>query len=307
MHAATLGAMNAPNTQPAPVTVVGLGLMGGALARALLRAGHPTTVWNRTAAKADALVAGGARRADTLTGALAASPLTIVCLLDADSVRQTLGGAADALAGQTLVNLTSGTPEQARATEAWATERGAGYLDGKILAVPRMIGEPEAFLLYSGSTAVFDAHRPALERLGAAAHLGDDPGLASLYDIALLGQMYAAITGFLHSVAVLNAEGVAASTYLPYALGIHETVAGLLTSAADQLESGDYSAQDSALEMQAVAIGHIAEISRSRGVDATIPSHVADLVQRALAAGHGGDDYTRVIDLLHAPSRKVAA
>src|ERR1044072_8092422 len=50
---------------PAPVTVLGLGPMGQALAGAFLAQGHPTTVWNRTAARAGGLVARGATRADT--------------------------------------------------------------------------------------------------------------------------------------------------------------------------------------------------------------------------------------------------
>lgn len=45
---------------PTPVTVVGLGSMGRALAGAFAGAGHPTTVWNRTPAKAAPLVAKGA-------------------------------------------------------------------------------------------------------------------------------------------------------------------------------------------------------------------------------------------------------
>ncbi|MFD0493920.1 NAD(P)-binding domain-containing protein [Streptomyces rhizosphaericus] len=73
-----------------PVTVLGLGDMGTALARALLRAGHRTTVWNRTAAKAEALAAEGALTAATVGEAVAASPLVVVCLLDYDSVRQVL-------------------------------------------------------------------------------------------------------------------------------------------------------------------------------------------------------------------------
>lgn len=280
------------------MTVLGLGLMGSALARALLAAGHPTTVWNRTPSKAEPLVTEGARRAETVADALAASPLVVVCLLDADSVRETLDPAADALADRALVNLTTGTPEHARATEAWATERGADYLDGKIMAVPRMIGQPEALLLYSGPATLFEAHRATLERFGAATHLGDDAGLASLYDIALLGQMYATITGFLHSVALLGSEGIDAATYLPYATTIHETVAELLAGSVDQIDRRDFTAADSALAMQASAIHHIAETSRARGIDATIPAFVGELMRRAVAAGHGGDDYARVIDIL---------
>jgi 3-hydroxyisobutyrate dehydrogenase-like beta-hydroxyacid dehydrogenase len=60
------------------VTIIGLGPMGQAMARAFLAAGHPVTVWNRTASRADALVAEGAPRAATPAEALAASRLVIL-------------------------------------------------------------------------------------------------------------------------------------------------------------------------------------------------------------------------------------
>ncbi|MFC7468445.1 NAD(P)-binding domain-containing protein [Actinomadura keratinilytica] len=61
------------STAPAAVTVLGLGRMGGALAAAFLAAGHPTTVWNRSPGKADALVVRGARRAGSVAEAVAAA------------------------------------------------------------------------------------------------------------------------------------------------------------------------------------------------------------------------------------------
>lgn len=57
------------------MTVIGLGAMGSALAETFLATGHRTTVWNRSADKADDLVAKGAVRAATVTDAAAASPL----------------------------------------------------------------------------------------------------------------------------------------------------------------------------------------------------------------------------------------
>ena len=71
-----------------PVTVIGLGLMGQALAGAFLRAGHPTTVWNRTAAKAEQLVGEGAKLAGSVGDAVAASPLVVVCVSDYTAVRE---------------------------------------------------------------------------------------------------------------------------------------------------------------------------------------------------------------------------
>src|SRR5690606_37575949 len=68
------------------VTVLGLGLMGRALAGAFLRDGHPTTVWNRTVEKAGDLVGQGARLAASPGEAVAAAPLTVICVSDHDAV-----------------------------------------------------------------------------------------------------------------------------------------------------------------------------------------------------------------------------
>ncbi|MEU7583721.1 NAD(P)-binding domain-containing protein [Streptomyces sp. NPDC041068] len=197
---------------PAPVTVIGLGEMGHALATALLDAGHPTTVWNRSAGKDDALVERGAVRAASVEEAVLASPLTVVCLLDYDVVRTLMSPAADALRGRTLVNLTNGTPDQARETEVWATGLGADYLDGGIMAIPSTVATPQAFVLYSGEERHFAAHRETLEALGAATYLGRDVGIASLYDLALLSAMDMMFAGFFHSVAMATSHKEGSAT-----------------------------------------------------------------------------------------------
>lgn len=170
-----------------PVTILGLGDMGRALTEALLANGHPTTVWNRSPEKADPLVAKGAVRADTPAAAVAASPLVVACLLDHASVHDVLDPVAGSLAGRDLVNLTTGTPDQARELSGWATGHGAaGFVDGGIMATPSMIGGPHAFVLYSGSRAAFDRHEADLAVFGGATHVDTDPGLAALYDLSLL-------------------------------------------------------------------------------------------------------------------------
>ena len=68
------------------VTVLGLGSMGTSLADAFLKAGHPTTVWNRSAARADALVARGAVRAGSARDAVTASELVVICVTTYDDV-----------------------------------------------------------------------------------------------------------------------------------------------------------------------------------------------------------------------------
>lgn len=94
----------------APVTVLGLGPMGQALAGALLDNGHPTTGWNRSADKAAALVARGAVLAPTIAEAAAASPLSIASVLNYDVVDAVLDAAGEAIKGRAVVSLTSDSP-----------------------------------------------------------------------------------------------------------------------------------------------------------------------------------------------------
>nr|WP_260855096.1 hypothetical protein [Mesorhizobium amorphae] len=121
--------------------------------------------------------------------------------------------AASALPGRTLVNLTNGTPAQARAMAERVTGLGAAYLDGGIMATPPMIGGEHALILYSGSKAAFDAHAEVLEELGAANYLGTDAGLASLHDLALLSGMYGLFAGFFHASALVDSEGIPAGAF----------------------------------------------------------------------------------------------
>ncbi|UBU14264.1 NAD(P)-dependent oxidoreductase [Nonomuraea gerenzanensis] len=284
-----------------PVTVIGLGLMGQALAGAFLKAGHPTTVWNRTAAKADPLVAGGARLAATAGEALRASPLTIICVTDYEAVRELLNGSDGTLAGITLVNLTSGTSAQAREAAEWAGRRGARYLDGAIMAIPQTIGTAEAVILHSGPRADFEAHERALGVLGTVNHLGADVGLASLYDAAGLTMMWSILNAWLQGTAMLGAAGVDAATFAPFAQEIATGVAGWLPGYAEQVDSGSFPAEVSALETDVRAMAHLVEESEAAGVNAEWPKLIKAMADRAIAAGHGGEQYPVLIEEFRTP------
>ncbi|GAA4474919.1 NAD(P)-binding domain-containing protein [Phytohabitans houttuyneae] len=84
----------------APVTVIGLGPMGRAMAAALMRAGHPVTVWNRTPGRADSLVAQGATRAASPAAAVAGSDLIVLSLTDYPAMHDILGPIVSLLAGK---------------------------------------------------------------------------------------------------------------------------------------------------------------------------------------------------------------
>ncbi|MFC9661303.1 NAD(P)-dependent oxidoreductase [Nocardia sp. NPDC127606] len=276
------------------MTVIGLGLMGRSLAGAFRAAGHPTTVWNRTPAKADRLVAEGARLAPTIGDALRASAITIVCVTDYPAVRELF--ATSDVDGTTLLNLTSGDSAQARETARWFEQRGAHYLDGAIMAIPQAIGTPDAVILHSGPQADFDTHRKTLEALGTVTYLGADHGLAALYDVAGLTMMWSVLNAWLQGTAMLRTAGVDAATFAPFAQMMATGVATWLPGYAEQIDSGSYPAEVAALETDARTMAHLIEECEALGVNAELPKLFKAMADRSIAAGHGGEQYPVLIE-----------
>lgn len=289
-----------PNTVEKPsVTVLGLGAMGTALARAWLAAGHPLTVWNRTPARAAALTPEGARVAGSAAQAVAASALVVVCLLDDSSVDQVLAGVD--LAGRDLVNLTTSTPAQARARAAWARRHGARYLDGGIMAVPPMIGVPEAggYVFYSGSRALFERHRETLGVPVGTTYVGDDAGFAALYDVALLSAMYGMFAGAAHAFALIRREDIDPAALAPLLADWLVAMIPAVHQTADHLRSGDYTkGVVSPLAMQVAGTPTFLRTAEQQGVSPELLRPYFDLMRRRLAEGGGEEDLTGVIDLL---------
>lgn len=273
------------------VGVLGLGRMGAALAGALLAAGHDVVVWNRSPLKAGPLLDRGARLAAS-PAELAPADVVLSCLSTYDSQQPLL----EASSFKVLVNLTSGTPAQARGVARWAASAGVGYVDGVIMAVPQGIGTPQARILYGGSPSAFDAQRDVLSVLGEPVFLGEDAGLAALYDLALLGIMWSTMAGYLQALALVGTEGVAPSAFTPMALSWLSAVGGFLPGIGEQVASGDYETDVSALDINAAGLALLEETSRAQGIDASVPAAVRELFDRAVAAGHGAHAIASVIE-----------
>ncbi|MFF3243002.1 NAD(P)-dependent oxidoreductase [Streptomyces sp. NPDC002870] len=281
------------------VTVIGLGAMGQALAGALLDAGHLITVWNRSQGKGDELVARGAVRAATAEEAVRASELTLVCVVDYDASHAILAPLADALTGRVLVNLTSDTPERSREAAAWAQSHGISYLDGAVMVPTPLIGSPDALLFYSGVQGAFERHESTLKALGGkAAFVGTDPGLAALYDLSLLDFFYGSISGLVHAYALATAYGVKAADIAPYLNTIVQILPPIAEYTAANIDAGKYPGAQANLGMMAAGVEHILHAARTRGLDVSQLEAVKSVADRAIAKGHGSDDWASTYEAL---------
>jgi 3-hydroxyisobutyrate dehydrogenase-like beta-hydroxyacid dehydrogenase len=286
------------------VSILGLGVMGSALASALLEHGNNVTVWNRTASKAEPLVHRGARRAASPVEAVRASPVVIVCVMN---YRQTLEllDRVD-LSGRTLVQLSTGSPNDARSGEAWARERGADYLDGAILATPRQIGTRESVILVSGSARAFAASRDPLSQLaGSVPYLGENVAAASAFDQGFLSTLFSAAVGFYHALNIIRVEGLAISDFAKLFEASGPAIIQMLLHDAHSVESRRYDNPEASLETCLLSLRPIEESARDAGLDPSVPAFLVELFAAAMAAGLGAESPAALADLLKTRAKRA--
>ncbi|WP_394426215.1 NAD(P)-dependent oxidoreductase [Streptomyces sp. SGAir0957] len=287
--------------------MIGLGPMGQAMVRTLLAAGHPVTVWNRTASRADDLVAEGATRAEAPADAVGASGLVLLSLTDYRAMYDIFGTATAALRGRTLVNLSSDTPDRSREAARWAAEHGAAFLTGGVMVPAPMVGTEAAHVYYSGGPDALAEHREALALLGTPKYLGEDPGLAQMMYQAQLAVFLSTLSALMHATAMLGTAGMKAKEALPELLASADAIGAILRAGEEHpgaaLDAGEHPGDLSTVTMMGATADHIVETSRTLGLDLALPLAVQSHYRGALKGGHGGDNWTRVIDTIRGSAR----
>ena len=283
------------------VSVIGLGVMGFALAAAFVRDGKKVTVWNRTVSKAVPLEAQGATVAINPAAAIGASPTIIFCVNDYDVTAKILtqSGCVEALAGKTLVQLSTGTPQDARSGQAFAERAGALYLDGAVMDYPDQIGTPEAVLFMAGPTSVYTAVEAQLKTLGGATmHVGDAIGAASALDCAALSASIGVLLGVIHGARICETEGIPVDRYGELVLSLLPVLGAGIGDLASRIASENHDDTHAALGTYAQAAQRILSQAHDRGLDTSFPDYATSLLKRAEAAGMGEKDISALMTVV---------
>jgi 3-hydroxyisobutyrate dehydrogenase-like beta-hydroxyacid dehydrogenase len=197
---------------------IGLGHMGRAMARNLLKAGHRVTVYNRTREKSEAFAREGAAVADTPANA-ARGEVLITMLSGDDAVEAVLsgaGGASSALA-RDAVHISMSTISHAlsaRLAQAHA-KAGQHYVAAPVFGRPEAAAAAKLFIVAGGEPAVIERCRPLLETMGQRVFvIGDQAASANL--VKLTGNFL--IASMLESLgeafALIRKAGIDPQLYL---------------------------------------------------------------------------------------------
>jgi 3-hydroxyisobutyrate dehydrogenase len=194
------------------VGFIGLGLMGHPMAANLLKAGYDLTVWNRTASRADALVAAGARRATSPRDAAAASEILITIVSDPPALEAVLWGDAGALAGlrrgSVLVDSSTISPALARRVAESVAARGAEFLEAPVTGGTWGAEKGELVFMVGGAAETLRRVEPVLAAMGKRWLLLGPHGVAQTVKIASNTILGLEVDAFAEALALVRAAGV---------------------------------------------------------------------------------------------------
>ena len=160
---------------------IGIGLMGKHMARHLLEAGHPLTIWNRSREKADDLLAAGAKWAESPKMVATASDVVITMVTDSAASEAVSCGTDGILEGAhdglILIDMGSIAPEMSRSIAGRAKEKGVAMLDAPVTGNPKVAEAGKLGIMIGGPEKTYKTCLPIFETLAAKiVYVGEENG-----------------------------------------------------------------------------------------------------------------------------------
>lgn len=194
------------------VGLIGLGLMGHPMGANLLKAGHDLTVWNRTASRADALVAQGAKRAATPRELAAQSEFVISIVSDPPALESVLWGESGVFAGlkpgSLIIESSTVSPGLEKRAAAAAAVQGAEFLEAPVTGGTWGAEKGELVFMVGGEAATLKRAEPMLGALGKRwFHLGPI-GAGQTVKLAMNLLLNLEVEAFAEALALVTRAGV---------------------------------------------------------------------------------------------------
>ena len=274
--------------------------MGTRMARQLLKAGHQVSVFNRSAAATQALVAQGARRAGTPREAAEGAEVVIGMLTDDDASRAVWLEGPDAarhgLSSASLcIECSTLTPGWTRELSGKIQATGAAFLEAPVVGSRPQAEAGQLVFLVGGEAPDFARAEPLLRQLGAAVHhvgaLGQGATLKLMVN-ALLGIQVAAMGELL---GLLRRSGIDAPQAADI-LGTLPVLSPALKGATTLMLAGNFAPQFP-VNLVAKDFRYALEAAQQVGAELPTTQAVREVYERAAQQGHGAENIGAVVQV----------
>jgi 3-hydroxyisobutyrate dehydrogenase len=283
------------------VTVLGTGIMGSGMTRALLRAGHTVHVWNRTSTSAEALTADGAVASDSVAAAVEGADVVITMVYDADAVEEVARQMGLSFpAGAVWLQMSTVGIDGMRRAQRVAEEFDLKMVDSPVLGTKGPANDGTLVALVAGDSEYIEAARPVLEAISSKiVRAGETIGDASALKLVCNIWIATLASGLAQSLAFATVLQLDPSLFL-------EAIAGGMNDTAfahvkgGQMLAADFTtsfALANLLKDISLARAATAETSVNRDLSATLES----LFRSADEKGLGQSDISAIYREFQAP------
>jgi 3-hydroxyisobutyrate dehydrogenase-like beta-hydroxyacid dehydrogenase len=286
---------------------IGLGLMGQPMSRRLLDAGHPLTVWSRSADKAKGLLAGGAVWGASPGAVAQVSDVVITMVTDSAASEEIICGRAGVLEGAhpglILIDMSSIAPEMSRSIADRARAKGVPMLDAPVTGAPRVATEGKLGIMVGGPRDTFEACRPIFEKLAAKIVYAGGNGMGTT--LKLVNNLILGVAIHVSAEALLLAAKAGLD---PQSVIEITSVGGARTGAMEtrgpRMVKRDFTAHFSANNMYK-DLSTALTLAEECGVSLPVASAAREILRAAKSQGKGDLDACVVMTVLEAMANTV--
>lgn len=285
---------------PESIGFIGLGIMGQPMALNLIKAGHQLAVYNRTAAKAAALQAAGARVVSSPADAARDANVVMMIVSDSAAVEEVVAGKGGILeslrAGALVIDSSTISPTVSRKMARLVAGKGASWLDAPVTGSKHGAEKGELTFMMGGDRAAFDRALPILQVLGKKHIYCGSHGLGLSAKLAQNTIQATLLEVFCEGFVLATKAGVRPETMLEI---IQSSLAraALTDFKAPFIFKGDFTPYFP-LKLMHKDLELAAEAGYAQGVPMPALAAVKEVYMAAKAQGKGDLDYAAIVTFL---------
>jgi len=281
------------------IAVLGLGLMGAAVALRLKGQGMQVVGWNRSPEKARELASQGVAAVSSAREAVESTQVVILMLSDSAAILETLfaPGTESSIKGRIVLQMGTIAPDQSRDLSERVEGAGGEYLEVPVLGSLPEVRDGRLILMAGGKQALFDRCRPVLAALGSNPQRIGDVGQGAALKLAM-NQLIAGLTStFSLSLGLVRSEGIDVEQFMEL-LRSSALYAPTFDKKLEKYLSRDYGAANFPLKHLLKDVRLFSNVAEGTGMDTALIRAVESACIRAVEEGYGDQDYSAVYEAL---------
>lgn len=282
------------------IAIVGIGLLGRAVAERLHESGHAVTVYNRTVSKTEPLRAHGITVAATAAEAVASTDSTLLFLTDAAAIRSVLFPPVSPvdLRGRTIIQMGTISSEESRVFQRSVSDGGGDYFEAPVLGSLAEAKAGTLIIMGGGTADQLRRWEPVFSSLTPAPSLIGPVGQAAALKLALNHLIAAELSAFALSLSLIQRAGISVDQFMVI-LKSSALFAPAFEKKLPRLLTRRYDNPNFPTSHLLKDVNLFADEARHQGLNVAGLAGVRAILEQAIHEGHRDEDYSALFESIN--------